>query len=210
MIKTKLAGLAAVALAAIAVSAAAQQATQAGVSGLLQEGKVAVMNTAVFPEKIGELRQKYEQVQAQFKDRTQRLQSLDQEVKTLTQDLAAKQSTLSQEKAAEMQQVIDEKKRKGQRELEDLQSDYNKALEANTKPVRDKLSQFVNNYATQHGIIMIIDLPVSYQNGVLAYWNPSTDVTDDFIAEYNKQNPVPGAPVSQPAGAKPPAAKPQR
>ncbi len=169
------------------------------------------MNTAVFPEKIGELRQKYELVQAQFKDRTQKLQALDQEVKTLTQDLAAKSPTLSQEKAQEMQQIIDEKKKKGQRELEDLQSDYNKALEAATKPVRDKLSQFVNNYATQRGIVMIIDLPVSYQNGVLAYWNPSTDVTEDFVAEYNKQNPVPGgAPASQPAASKPPAAKPQK
>jgi Skp family chaperone for outer membrane proteins len=211
MIKTKLAGLAALALAVVAISASAQQATQAGVSGLLQDGKVAVMNTAVFPEKIGELRQKYELVQAQFKDRSQKLQSLDQEVKTLTQELAAKQQGgLSPEKAQEMQATLDEKKRKGQREVEDLQADYGKALEVATKPVRDKLSQFVNNYATQHGIVMIIDLPVSYQNGVLAYWNPSTDVTEDFIAEYNKANPVPGgAPASQPA-SKPPAAKPQK
>jgi Skp family chaperone for outer membrane proteins len=109
-----------------------------------------------------------------------------------------------------MQATLDEKKRKGQREVEDLQADYGKALEVATKPVRDKLSQFVNSYATQRGIVMIIDLPVSYQNGVLAYWNPSTDVTDDFIAEYNKANPVPGgAPASQPA-SKPPAAKPQK
>jgi Skp family chaperone for outer membrane proteins len=216
MIKSKLVGLAALALGAITIPAAAQQATQAGVSGLLQDGKVAVMNTAVFPEKLGELRQKYEQVQAQFKDRTQRLQALDQEVKQLTQDLAAKSPNLSQEKAQEMQQTIDEKKRKGQRELEDLQADYNKALESSTKPVRDKLAQFVSSYATQHGIIMIIDLPVSYQNGVLAYWQPSIDVTDDFIAQYNKQNPVPGgAPASQPGASqpgpsKPAGAKPQR
>jgi Skp family chaperone for outer membrane proteins len=208
MIKRKLAGLAVLPLAAITISAAAQQATQAGVSGLLQEGKVAVMNTAVFPEKIGELRQKYEAVQGQFKDRTQRLQALDQEVKQLTQDLQAKAQTLSPEKAQEMQQALDEKKRRGQRELEDLQADYNKELDKQTKPVRDKLSQFVNNYATQHGIVMIIDLPVSYQNGVLAYWNPSTDVTDDFIAEYNKANPVPGGAPSQPAAK--PAAKPQQ
>jgi len=207
MIKIKLAALATLALAAITASAAAQQATQAGVSGLLQDGKVAVMNTAVFPEKIGELRQKYEQVQAQFKDRTQRLQALDTEVKNLTQEFQTKQPTLSADKAQEMSQIIEDKKKKGQRELEDLQTDYNKALEAATKPVRDKLSGFVNSYASQRGIIMIIDLPVSYQNGVLAYWNPSTDVTEDFIAEYNKANPVPGG-ASQPAAKTP--AKPQQ
>src|SRR5262249_1997500 len=156
------------ALAAIAVSVSAQQATQAGVSGLLQEGKVAVMNTAVFPEKIGELRQKYEQVQAQFKDRTQKLQALDQEVKQLTQDLAQKRATLTAEKVLEMEQSLNDKKKRGQRELEDLQADYNKALETTTKPVRDKLSQFINKYATQRGIVMIMDLPVSYQNGFIA------------------------------------------
>jgi len=210
MIKIKLASLATLALTAIATTAGAQQATQAGVSGLLQDGKVAVMNTAVFPEKIGELRQKYEAVQAQFKDRTQRLQALDTEVKNLTTEYQTKAPTLSPEKAQEMQQTIDEKKRKGQRELEDLQSEYQKALEQATKPVRDKLSQFMQNYAIQRGIVMVIDLPVSYQNGVLAYWHPSTDVTDDFIAEYNKANPVPGgAPASQPPAAKPAGPKPQ-
>jgi len=210
MIKTKLAVLATLALAAIAVSVSAQQATQAGVSGLLQEGKVAVMNTAVFPEKIGELRQKYEQVQAQFKDRTQKLQALDQEVKQLTQDLDQKRATLTAEKVLEMEQSLNDKKKRGQRELEDLQADYNKALETTTKPVRDKLSQFINKYATQRGIVMIMDLPVSYQNGFIAYWDPAkTDVTDDFIAEYNKANPAPGgAPASQPAPKTP--AKPQQ
>jgi Skp family chaperone for outer membrane proteins len=212
MIKTKLAGLAAVPLAALTISASAQQATQAGVSGLLQDTKVAVMNTAVFPEKIGELRQKYEQVQAQFKDRTQKLQALDQEVKQLTTDIQTKGPTLSAEKLQEMQQTLDDKKRKGQRELEDLQADYAKALDQARKPVMDKLMQFVNNYATQHGFVMIIDLAVSYQNGVLAWWSPTTDVTDDFIAQYNKANPVPGgAPAGQtPAASKPPAAKPQQ
>lgn len=199
MIKIKFAALATLALAAVTASAGAQQATQAGVSGLLQDGKVAVMNTAAFPEKIGELRQKYEQVQAQFKDRTQRLQALDTEVKNLTTDLQNKQPTLTAEKIQEMQQAIDEKKRKGTRELEDLQAEYQKTLETAIKPVREKLSQFMNNYATQRGIVMIIALPVSYQNGVLAYWNPTTDLTEDFITEYNKANPVPGGAPAAPA-----------
>jgi len=212
MIKIKLAGLAAVSLAALTISATAQQATQAGVSGLLQDTTVAVMNTAVFPEKIGELRQKYEQVQAQFKDRTQKLQALDQEVKQLTEDIQKKGPTLSPEKLQEMQQALDDKKRRGQRELEDLQADYAKELDKQRKPVMDKLTQFVQKYATQHGFVMIIDLAVSYQNGVLAWWHPKTDVTEDFIAEYNKANPVPGgAPASaSPAASKPPATKPQQ
>ena len=118
-----------------------------------------------------------------------------------------KSPTLSQEKIQEMQVNIDEKKKRGTRELEDLQAEYQKTLETAIKPVREKLSQFMNNYATQRGIVMIIDLPVSYQNGVLAYWNPTTDLTEDFITEYNKANPVPGG---APASAPKTPAKPQR
>ncbi|HUK88916.1 MAG TPA: OmpH family outer membrane protein, partial [Blastocatellia bacterium] len=113
---------------------------------------------------------------------------------------------LTPDKAAEMQAQLDEMKKRGSRELEDFQADYKKSLEDQTKPIQAKLFQFIQNYATSRGIILILDLPGAYQTGTLAYWNPSTDVTEDFITEYNKANPVPGAPAGQPA--KPAGAKP--
>jgi hypothetical protein len=51
-----------------------------------------------------------------------------------------------------------------------------------------------------------LDLAGAYQTGTLAYWSPTTDITEDFITEYNKANPIPGG-AAAPA-AKPPAAKP--
>jgi hypothetical protein len=58
----------------------------------------------------------------------------------------------------------------------------------------------------------VINLAGAAQTGTLAYWNPGTDITDDFISEYNKANPVAGgaAPATQPAKptVKPPGSKP--
>jgi len=102
-----------------------------------------------------------------------------------------------------MREEYDQLKKQGTRELEDLQAESNKALESQTKSVRDKLSQFISNYAGQRGITLIVDLPGAYQSGILAFWSPNVDITEDFIAEYNKANPVPTgaapAPSTQPA-----------
>ena len=211
MIKTRLAAVAAFAVAALVGATSAQNVIQAGVSGVVQDGKVAVVNTSVFAEKIGELRQKYELVNNQFKDRYQDLQNLDTQVKQCEQDLKTKAPQMTADKAAELQSQCEAIKRQAQRKLEDFQSDYNKALDAATRPVRDKLQQFIQNYSVQRSIILIMDLPVAVQSGTIAYWSPTSDITDDFIAEYNKANPVPaGAPAAQPAAAppKPAPAKP--
>jgi len=76
--------------------------------------------------------------------------------------------------------------------------------------VRDKLYQFLQTYASQRGIVMIINLAGAAQTGTLAYWNPGADVTEDFIAEYNKANPVAGAPAAAPATPRPQPTTPTR
>lgn len=191
---------AALALTVAGVPAAAQNGGQAGVAGLLPDGKVAVINTAVFQERIGELRQKYEQVNTQFQDRYKELQDLDQRVKQLESDLTTKAPAMPPDKVQEMREQLEGMRKQGQRRLEDFNTDYNKALENHTKPVRDKLGQFIQNYATQRSIILIIRLPEAFQSGTLAFAAPSVDITDDFINEYNKANPVPvSAPATKPA-----------
>lgn len=206
MAKSKLAAVAAVILA-VTTGASAQQATQAGIGAVLPEGKIAVINTQAFPGAIGELKQKYEQVNNQFKPRFEKLQSMAEQLKQLENDIRVKSGTLAPDKLQEMQNNYTELKKRGEREQEDLNSDADKALDVATKPIRDKLTQFLNNYASQRNIVLVINLAGAAQSGTLAYWNPGTDITDDFVAEYNKANPVPGAaPATQ--QPKPPVKKP--
>lgn len=209
MFKIKLAAFAAAAiLSALTVSASAQQAMQAGVGTALPEGKIAVVNTQAFPGGIGELKQKYDQVDKQFQPRYQQLQTVEAQLKQMESDIQTKCPQLTADKCQELQNNYQELKKKGTRDYEDLKAEYERAVDAATKPVRDKLYQFLNNYATQRSIVLVFNLAGAAQSGTLAYWNPGTDVTDDFIAEYNKANPVPGgAPAAQPT-AKPPVKPP--
>jgi Skp family chaperone for outer membrane proteins len=197
MVKIKLAAFAAAILSALAASASAQQA---GVGAALPDGKIAVVNTQAFPGGIGELKQKYDQVDKQFQPRYQQLQTVENQLKQMEADIQTKCPQLTADKCQELQNNYAELKRKGQRDYEDLKAEYEKAVETATKPVRDKLYQFLNNYATQRSIVLVINLAGAAQSGTLAYWNPGTDITEDFITEYNKANPVPGAaPATPPA-----------
>jgi outer membrane protein len=198
MLKIKFAALAAFIMAAGAVAASAQQATQAGVGAAIPDGKIAVLNAAAFAENISELRQKYEQVNNQFKDRYQKLQGLAEQMKTLENEIRVQGPTLAPDKLQEKQTSYAELKKRGEREQEDLNGEIDKAIDTATRPVRDKLYQFLQTYAAQRGIVMIINLAGAAQTQSLAYWSPGTDITQDFIAEYNKANPVAGAPATQP------------
>ena len=208
MVKIRFAAYASMIMAALSLSALAQQ-TPAAVAGTIPDGKIVVLNTNAFPTQIGELKQKYDQVENQFKAQSQKIDQLRQQVAQKENELASKQSTLTPDKARELQAEIEELKRQGTRLVEDLQADYAKALDVTTKPVREKLYQFMQNYAVQRTIIMIIDLPSVAQTGTLAYWSPSSDITQDFITEYNKANPVPiTAPAAQPPRTTPTPTKP--
>lgn len=204
MVKIKLAAFAAAILLALTASVSAQQAMQAGVGAALPDGKIAVVNTQAFPGGIGELKQKYDQVDRQFQPRYQQLQTVENQLKQMESDIQTKCPQLTPDKCQELQGNYSELKKKGTRDYEDLKAEYERAVETATKPVRDKLYQFLNNYATQRQIILVINLAGAAQSGTLAYWNPGADITENFIAEYNKVNPVAAAaPAAQPVKPKP-------
>jgi len=206
MFKLRLTALAAIVMA-VTATAHAQQAMQAGVGAALPEGKIAVVNTQAFPAGIGELKQKYDQVDKQYQPRYQQLQTVESQLKQMENDIQVKCPQLTQDKCQELQNNYNDLKKRGTRDYEDLKAEYDRTIDTATKPIRDKLYQFLNNYAAQRSIVLVINLAGAAQTGTLAYWNPGTDITDDFISEYNKANPVAGgAPATQPAAqpAKPP------
>ena len=210
MFKIRFAALAALILGAVASVASAQQATQAGLGAAVPDGKIAVINTQLFPDSIAELKQKYDQVGNQFKDRSQRLQEAQGRLQTMENDMKTKGNVMKPDELTKLQQDYADLKKRAEREYEDAKADFDRQVETATRPVRDKLYQFLQTYASQRGIVMIINLAGAAQTGTLAYWNPGADVTDDFIAEYNKANPVAGAPAAAPATPRPQPTTPTR
>lgn len=191
--------LAAAALVATAQTAAMAQgptapaAPRTSSAAAVADGKIAVVNSSVFTERILELRTKIEVVNKKYEARFKELETMRTQIETLGADINKQRGVATAEKLQQMSDQLNQMQTTFKRRGEDLQAEYNKELGAAVKPVNDKLSDFVKNYATQRGIILILDLVSLAESRSIVWMNPGLDVTDDFIAEYNKANPVPGA-----------------
>ncbi len=196
--------LAAAVLAATVPTAAMAQAPAAptaprttpaptGAAGSPADGKIAVINTNAFAEKILELKSKADVVNKKYEPQFKQLQDLQTQITAIETEIKTKQQTLTPDALRQLQERGQQLATTYKRQGEDLQAAYNREADTAIAPVRQKLEDFVKSYASQRGIVLILDLPGSYQAGIIGYFNQAIDITDDFIAEYNRVNPVPGA-----------------
>jgi outer membrane protein len=201
--------LVALALQLLAVSALAQQPSAGGpqkpsAPPLLPKGKVAVVNTAAFQEQVEEIKQKIESLNRQFEPRVKEVQSLADKITALETTLKSQTGVLTPAKVAEMTENLGVMKRDYTRKAEDLQADAGRARDKAFEPITGKLSKFAEDYTAKRGVVMLIDLANGAQSGTLIWYDPRSDVTQDFIKEYNKANPVTtAAPVAPKPAAKP-------
>ena len=194
--------LVAIALLGIVTTAAAQQpapgTTPRPSPGPLPKGKVAVINTGMFQDQVGEFRAKVEALNRQFETRVKEVQGLADRISALETTIKTQGSALSAARIAELTEQLEGMKREHQRKTEDLQADANRARDKAFEPVSAKLVKFAEAYTAKQGIVMLVDLANSAQSGAVLWVDPRIDITKDFIAEYNKANPV-----AAPAPAKP-------
>jgi outer membrane protein len=194
--------LVAIALLGIVTTAAAQQpapgTTPRPAPGPLPKGKVAVINTALFQEQVGEFRARVEALNKQFETRVKDVQGLADRISALETTLKTNSQSLAAARVAELTEQLEGMKKDYQRKTEDLQADANRARDRAFEPVSAKLVKFAEDYTAKRGIVMLVDLANLGQSGTVLWVDPRIDVTKDFIAEYNK-----AYPVAAPAPAKP-------
>ena len=160
------------------------------------KGKIAVINTAAFQEQVGEFKAKLDALNKQFEPRIKELDQLGGRIQSIENTI--KTQTLSAAKVAELSEQIDTMKRDYQRKSEDLQADGGRARDLALQPVSEKLEKFAQAYAAQGRIRVLVDLANAVNGGILLWYDPRLDITEDFIKEYNKANPVPGAAPAPP------------
>lgn len=201
-----------IALLAASAAASAQQvatptaaAPQVAAPGL-SAGKVAVINTTLFQEQLGEFKLKVEALNRQFETRVKDVQSLADRIGSLENTLKTQSNVLTPARVAEMTEQVATMKREFQRKGEDLQAEGNRAREQAFAPLSEKLAKFAQEYSAKRGIIVMIDLANAINSNTVLWYDRRTDVTQDFINEYNKAYPVPAA--AAPAPAKPAGQKP--
>jgi Skp family chaperone for outer membrane proteins len=188
---------AAIALLSLTSLASAQQPA-ATAPPALPKGKVAVINTAQFQEQVQEFKAKMDELNRQFEPRVKdvrgladRITAQENTIKTQNQNGA-----LSAARVAEMTEQLETMKKEYQRKAEDLEADAGRAKDRAFQPLSEKLVKFAQEYTAKRGIVHLIDLSNSLQSGLLIWYDPRTDVTQDFITEYNKMHPATGAPVT--------------
>jgi outer membrane protein len=195
--------LAALALQLLGVSALAQQpsagAPQKPVAAALPKGKLAVINTAAFQENVDEFKAKIESLTRQFEPRVKEVQGLADKVNALETTLKSQNGVLAPAKIAEMTESLDSMKREHKRKAEDLEADAGRARDKAFEPITGKLTKFAEDYTAKRGVVMLVDIANALQSGAVIWFDPRSDITRDFINEYNKANPVATAATKPPA-----------
>jgi len=154
--------------------------------------KIAVIDTDMFTdEKAGIVRlvDAVKIVQSGFSVRQQEIVTLQNRINTLVEDI----NKLRQSPVVD-QKTIQAKQEEGTRVQQDLQTkqqsfqeDYAKRYAEVTKPVSDLIGKELDQFANQHGITMTLDLSKLLPAILTAV--PTVEVTQAFIAEFNRKYP---------------------
>lgn len=170
-------------------NAAGAAATQSGGTGA--EGKIAIINSSAFNSEIGELKSKIEALGAEIDPKRKEIEALSKQMDDIKGKLQSQGQTVNDtmrnqwiEQGQELEKVI-------KRKSEDYEALVQKRGQELTQPVYAKIQDALNKYASSKGIAMVIDGVSAQNNGLLLYAVKTTDITDDFIKEYNKANPAP-------------------
>lgn len=194
------------ATAASAPTTSASTGAPAGAvtGGTGAEGKLAYIDTGKFGSDINELRAKLEALNSEFDPKKKEVQSAQEALEGLKERINKQGATVSvQVRTQWVEEAADKEKT-----LTRLREDYNqlgqRRLAEVTQPVYEKVGKFLETYCQQRGIVMLLEGGASQQAGILVFAAQTTNITDDFIKEYNKANPAPaGAAAPAPAPKKP-------
>jgi len=177
---------------------AAATSAPAAAGGTGAEGKIALIITAAFRDGILELKAKLDALNVEFEPKNKEMQGLKDEIEKLKSQIQTQGQTVSvavrnqwMEKGAELEKTI-------KRKEEDYQQLAQKRFEEVAGPIQDKIAKFLEQYAQQRGIAVVLEAGAAQQNGLLLFASQATNITDDFIKEYNKANPAPAAAPKKP------------
>ncbi|HKX27649.1 MAG TPA: OmpH family outer membrane protein [Blastocatellia bacterium] len=172
--------------------AAAAAPASGGGGGIGAEGKVAYINTAQFRQGINELKAKLDTLNTEFDPKKKEIQSLEEELNNLKNKIQTQGSTVSPQVRTQWVDEATEKEKGLKRRAEDYDALIQKRLAEVTQPVYEKVGKYLEQYCQQRSIVMVIEGGAAQQQGVLIFASPTTDITDDFMKEYNKANPAAG------------------
>ena len=154
--------------------------------------KIALVDTSVFSdEKAGITRylNAVKTVQREFQPKNLELSNLQNRIKAIADEITklsgntvvgAQTIQAKQEEGERLQRELKYKKEQADA---DVEKRYNELV----GPVSADIGKALDQYASQHGLTMILD--ISKLLPAVLTVNPNMDITQAFIAEYNSKNP---------------------
>jgi Skp family chaperone for outer membrane proteins len=152
----------------------------------------------MFQGQVAEFKTRIEALNRQFETRVKEVQGLGEKITALEATIKSQAATLSPATVAEKSEQLAAMKKDYQRKGEDLQADAARARDKAFEPMQAKLLKFAAQYTASRGIVLLVDAASGVQSGTLLWFDQRTDVTQDFINEYNKANPATTAPTTPP------------
>jgi len=176
-------------------------ATPAGANTPVPQSRIALIDTTMFgDEKNGIYRyvDAARAVQNEFKTRTDEIQNLQNRLNALVNEINAlmkvtpvdqKTVQAKQQQGESLQTEFNTKKAK-------LDEDIGKRYEQVVAPISTQIGQAMDQFATQRGITMTLDLSKLLPAILTAL--PATDLTQAFINDFNSKYPRTAAPTTKP------------
>ena len=153
------------------------------------EGKLAYLNTAAFRQGVLELKARLDTLNSEFEPKLKEVKALEEEINKIKNQIQTQGATVSAQVRQQWAEQGAELEKKYKRTGEDYEAQGQRRLGEVSGPVYEKISTFLSGYCQQRGIVMVIEGGAAQQAGVLLFASPATDITEDFIKEYNKANP---------------------
>ncbi len=151
--------------------------------------KVAIIDSAIFRDEVLELKAKYEKLQAEFAPKYRDLESMQTSIAN-KQKVAQENKTLTAQQAQKLGDEIEQLKKEYNRSLQDSQDLADKRAQTETDDIYEKIRKALEQYCAKHSITHVFDARRLSDTGVVVYAAPTSNITKDFISEYNKANPV--------------------
>ncbi len=157
------------------------------------EGKVAIVFFAAFREGVQEMKAKLDSLNAEFEPKNKAIQSLRDRIQNLNNQIQTQGGTVQPAVRAQWADEAADKDKQLKRLTEDTEAEAKKRFEDIGNPVQEKILRFLDTYALQRGIVMVFEGGALQQGALVLFAATATNITDDFMKEYNKANPVAGA-----------------
>jgi outer membrane protein len=158
------------------------------------EGKVAIVFFGAFREGIQEMKAKLDALNAEFDPKNKEIEALRNQIQNLNNQIQTQGNTVQPAVRNGWAEQAAEKDKMLKRMLEDTDALAKKRFEEVGGPVQEKILRFLEGYSQQRGIVMVFEGGALQQSGLVLYATAAVNITEDFMKEYNKANPVAGAP----------------